>query len=78
MLLIIDHCSYGYFYYYFLMFKLKFVCELHTAITILYNLAMTIYLPLPVRFVLPFYVFMMLINILLLPLQELLVIFLLL
>ena len=54
------------------------MCELHTAITILYNLAMTIYLPLPVRFVLPFYVFMMLINILLLPLQELLVIFLLL
>ena len=58
--------------------QIKIVCELHTAITILYNLAMTIYLPLPVRFVLPFYVFMMLINILLLPLQELLVIFLLL
>ena len=46
------------------------IYEVCTTITILKNLTLIIYLPFPVRFTLTFCVFMMLINVLLLPLKE--------
>lgn len=54
-----------------LNFETRIVSEFFTTITVLQNLTVTMYLPFPVGFTLPFYVFMMLIGILLLPLKEL-------
>jgi len=55
----------------FLKFSTRVASELCTTITELRNPTLTIYLLLPMSFTLPFYVFVMLISIFLLPLKEL-------
>ena len=54
----------------FLNFQTQVVSELYTIITKLQDLILTIHLQLPVSFTLPFYIALMLISILLLPIKE--------